>query len=1062
MPWITQETKAILASVLEGATPVDSICPCCVSATVAIQPRGIFSRMNDYTIFEGDIIPYGGYLQPSFLPQGVGEKPSCDHQKVTDVKILVCKWDEQPMSAATKMLVYNARVIKQQHQLMIDARYVQSGLLDISDMTPSHETITCGEIFAGGFSGWSHAVQAISSEVIPMKHIWTVDHDFMAVEMYTKSHANAVHLRSGHEANELRNCDLDEYNSVCKAFQCDIRTPWFLSHVKAGSTDIITWSPPCQPWSWAHTSQGFNKIAKHDQFDLVKKLIYWAGYEIISVKSINLREVIPQNRDRCIVIAVNRQSTRLNKIFTWEHWPILPPASLRVARVILPYDESTMQSMIPDPKILEMYFDRNLLPKSYDEGVPRNIGKKDLRKYRIRSLEDKCFACIMASYRKAHLLPESVIERGGRYGAFIYDGCVVRFLTSTEIFMMMGGITECLLPTCSDAQSHLLGNCISVPHATIAILNAIKILPGCEITFTVQEAFAIIMSKRIRADSVETIVQEDGIRIRSAYDSHLVIEPTIAIPLFITVTIKTPTTEVVFRVREGLKIMSVVSALLGPSMPQDMWIIMQNGSKLPLIESDVTQDSPLMLWANIPSKLFLDDGKFRSYASPFVVVLSHKGIVIQKRNMGHLVHQIIKTQVEFFHENDRLQDPYGICHDMMVECPDMVFCHPQGLDTRQLDPVVSLPKFRQCHGFLKMHGSWTTALKVVQFVKQSGLLHSLKTVGWTVYMAPVSGGNDTNFDVIIAPIMNQLSLPMQHMQMCVTPRLMVSQLPATKQTGENLRHVCFKLWDSWVWDGMVEPSQKVGIFTQAWYDISDFLGHPSELRIIIGGKNIMPEVTFDQFPQEKESLRMFAVLQLQGGGNKTDAMIEAKNHIAVYMLNQGSDLGDTTTMVDTMSRTCGLQSMKTIMQIQKDTDKLEAIKKWASTMHIRFPTINKKEENAQQKTKEWARQKKVQPHHQICANQMELIPEVFRNEDGSNPPIKNAISPGMSGVILMDAETAAPWISEHAVISSDECAIVVLGHQCPARDPSHCIQWKDVDHCFMFAQCWTKENPNQP
>ena len=248
MPCLSADTKAILASMLSKATPVEHLCPCYDEVTVAIQPRGIFSRMSDYTILDGDIVPHGTFLQPSIMSQSDRKNP-CNHSGETTVRILTCKWDEPLVIHSDKILIYNAKVIHNQRPMMIDARYIQTGLLDVSQNDSPRDYITCGELFAGGFSGWSHAVAAISSEVIPMRHVWAVDHDFVAMEMYSKSHANTVHFKSSQEAHNYRCNDIDDADDICKAFQCDVRTPWFLSHIKAGSADIALWSPPCQPWS---------------------------------------------------------------------------------------------------------------------------------------------------------------------------------------------------------------------------------------------------------------------------------------------------------------------------------------------------------------------------------------------------------------------------------------------------------------------------------------------------------------------------------------------------------------------------------------------------------------------------------------------------------------------------------------------------------------------------------------------------------------------------------------------------------------------------------------------
>ncbi len=75
-----------------------------------------------------------------------------------------------------------------------------------------------------------------------------------------------------------------------------------------------------------------------------------------------------------------------------------------------------------------------------------------------------------------------------------------------------------------------------------------------------------------------------------------------------------------------------------------------------------------------------------------------------------------------------------------------------------------------------------------------------------------------------------------------------------------------------------------------------------------------------------------------------------------------------------------------------------------------------------QKTKEWAKQKNFQSSPKIVANQLDLIPDVFRNEDDTIPSVKSSVAAGMSGIMLLDYENAALWVAETNIISSDECA----------------------------------------
>ena len=93
-----------------------------------------------------------------------------------------------------------------------------------------------------------------------------------------------------------------------------------------------------------------------------------------------------------------------------------------------------------------------------------------------------------------------------------------------------------------------------------------------------------------------------------------------------------------------------------------------------------------------------------------------------------------------------------------------------------------------------------------------------------------------------------------------------------------------------------------------------------------------------------------------------------------------------------------------------------------------------------QKTKEWARQQNFQSSPKIVANQLDLIPDVFRNEDDTIPSGKSSVAAGMNGIMLLDYENAALWVAETNIISSDECALLVLGHCCPSPDPKRCCK----------------------
>jgi len=393
-----------------------------------------------------------------------------------------------------------------------------------------------------------------------MKHLWVVDNDYIAIDTYTKSHAGTIHLQSSKDAAEFLCSEEDDDNQQCMAFQCNVKQPWFLTYTRANEIDILLWSPPCQPWSWANTSMGLNvqdgmvwvyaltliahlrpkifvleeviQFIKHDQYEIILDLIHWSGYDVVSTQSLNLKQVLPQNRERCIIIAVDRHSSKVAKVLNWEHWGVAPSLNLRNSKVLMPFDEKMMGNLIPSKEVLNMYMDIRLLPRRIEDAKNLKSTMKDLRQYRIKSFDDRFFSCIMASYRKAHDLPQHVITKGGLYGSFIFDGGIIRFLSTPEIFMMMGGITKCVIPHCIDVQSHILGNCISVPHATIALINAVKLLKHFSCDASAQQQFADVFAQRITNDSIQILQDSERLTIKSKTDCAILIDPTCHIPSF--------------------------------------------------------------------------------------------------------------------------------------------------------------------------------------------------------------------------------------------------------------------------------------------------------------------------------------------------------------------------------------------------------------------------------------------------------------------------------------------------------------------------------------------------
>ena len=236
--------------------------------------------------------------------------------------------------------------------------------------------------------------------------------------------------------------------------------------------------------------------------------------------------------------------------------------------------------------------DQSLLPVNEYSPFEYAGTKMHVRKIRIKVIDDPAFGCIMANYRKAHDLPKQVLAGGGLYGTFLYHDNVIRFLTTGEIFLLMGPTKSCTLPACFDAQSHLLGNCISVPHATIAILNGLRCLSHLVLPAQPEDLFAHVFGKRLTNDNLIISHDDSGINLLDSGDLNFLDEPTLDFPSISPLTITTPTTKYELLLENGVNIKEAIEMIAGPSTPKSFVICTSEGLCLPMLDTDVMWTQP--------------------------------------------------------------------------------------------------------------------------------------------------------------------------------------------------------------------------------------------------------------------------------------------------------------------------------------------------------------------------------------------------------------------------------------------------------------------------------------
>ena len=129
-------------------------------------------------------------------------------------------------------------------------------------------TIFKGELFSGGFSGWTQAADFLSNHAVPIVSTFAIDQDRIAAATYAENYGDNEVERSASEAIHHDRVTFMNHHST-RVFQCDVRTGWWLQ-LFVVPVDIIVTSPPCPAWSLANVPWG---LARDDGFVSIEGLL---------------------------------------------------------------------------------------------------------------------------------------------------------------------------------------------------------------------------------------------------------------------------------------------------------------------------------------------------------------------------------------------------------------------------------------------------------------------------------------------------------------------------------------------------------------------------------------------------------------------------------------------------------------------------------------------------------------------------------------------------------------------------------------------------------------------
>ena len=402
-------------------------------------------------------------------------------------------WVSSYMDIGRNFTVVNFESFQQDGSDALKSR--QGELYPIFHPTMQHCVVA--EAFAG-LGGWSFGAQWCGVEPALL-----VELDPPTSDACAKSHRIPKHdIDSAMQlVSQLSLPD----RFVLQASVNDIRT-----HVIASIMGVVMWlaSPPCQPWSKAGWQRGIEAdegaafikfvyltglgkarclnlenvpgLPDHRHFGLLKQALHEAGWSLEASHVDQVFPLLPVMRQRWLATCV-----RLDLIVQTE-------SKIAVDAIVFPecvpffgmenslskfgclhkdIPKWILEACTPSDDALRAMSDPALLPKKHR--IPNYMKMKDLDVLALRVISSRRpLPNVMANQGSQHLLPENLLVEKGLHAYVLNDGDHVRYVSPLEIGLAMGFPSTIHLPVDFALAWKIVGNSLSVPHATLQCIRS--------------------------------------------------------------------------------------------------------------------------------------------------------------------------------------------------------------------------------------------------------------------------------------------------------------------------------------------------------------------------------------------------------------------------------------------------------------------------------------------------------------------------------------------------------------------------------------------------------------
>eukprot|EP00438_Fugacium_kawagutii_P006957 Skav203623 [mRNA] locus=scaffold935:865684:870291:+ [translate_table: standard] len=932
------------------------------------------------------------------------------------------------------------------------------------------------ELFAGGFGGWKQASKVLQSRGAPCSSTHAVELDPVVASLYCHNLGIQQVLRASDECMIGPGMLPSENTLHDTMFIGDVADTLWMKTIPRNKKLIAAMSSPCPPWTATSEKDGlmhddgklfvqtfFNlrlckptcivienvaNIRSHRHFETLLRVASWCGYKMIWETISDLRKVAPVSRKRWLAVFVVNEYDGPK----WQSLDFLqlPETSLNLFRVMVPLPEAHEKELTLDAELLQVYSN----PMYLAAGRNGNRGPKNPKQVldsRVKT-GSSCVGTIMAMYGSQHCLPPKLLASKGMFTELWQGTHGIRFFSPAECAILHGVIVDFAFPVASKLGHSSIGNCISVPHAVLALSLARNVvdpnfnedpretvMAGLLLRLNATNAEVLDMGNMILLAKKQTMPNEmnQQMSCEQCEDevdiTQLDLSQTLSFTCGYQVKITIGLDDVqIFHVDPGTTL-NMFLRMNELTYLGNMLALDSNGQVFPM-DREVTEDVDLkFLWCDALVKdVARRGGTWKICKQPFEEVPRLVQIVNQA------LHVQIVCRDTMLNTFEGMAPCISEAILLFLGCDMPTFSlagfqirsdTPPELFSQELQRL--LPVFRVAHDqvVVAAHDAAVIHEAVANCDRILGpLLNIFLAIGWEWNDDSHEDGlvigsfKPTSDASPVLALMNPICKSMIH----------VALAPSVCSDGTQVE---LSLEGLSMWEGTLHSQLSVHQLFDIVKAVIAASGRPHFVTSVNGiriDEDSHATLTSLQGEMVKVSFKMSSVsigstLRLWGGGGRVDVWKETKMLLGQTLLSRGwsvAGLDDETTK---WIRAIGQNKLFGILRQQltdeKRWDMLVDSAKWHG---IKTTPEDDTRERAAQRIQRAMRQNMAL---KLTAAQFTLCDGYFVDGDGEHLQVLPGISLDASGVCFMELEAAMGWLTQKLPIISDELAVVTLFNQ---------------------------------